>query len=49
MRKNGYWWDKLAKPQYGGEIAFRTTRNIVNWDPYFADCFLRYTRHGWKN
>ena len=37
MRKNGYWWDKLAKPQYGGEIAFRTTRNIVNWDPYFAE------------
>jgi peptide/nickel transport system substrate-binding protein len=37
MRKNSNWWDKPAKPQYGGEMAFRTTRNIVNWDPYFAE------------
>jgi peptide/nickel transport system substrate-binding protein len=37
MTNNSNWWDKLAKPQYGGEMSFRTTRNIVNWDPYFAE------------
>jgi len=31
------WWDKLGKPQYGGELAIRTTKNIANWDPYFAE------------
>jgi peptide/nickel transport system substrate-binding protein len=30
------WWDKLGKPQYGGEISLRTTSNITNFDPYFA-------------
>ena len=33
----GRWWDKLEKPQYGGEMVFRTTRNPVNWDPYYAE------------
>ena len=36
-RKTRRWWDKLAKPQYGGELAFRTPRNVANWDPYFAE------------
>ena len=36
-KKAGRWWDKLGKPQYGGEMTFRTTRNITNWDPYFAE------------
>ncbi len=35
--KDNRWWDKLGKPQYGGEMAFRTTKNMVNWDPYFAE------------
>ena len=31
---NGNWWDKLGKPQYGGEIVIRANSNIVNFDPY---------------
>jgi len=30
------WWDKLGKPQYGGEMVIRASRNIVNYDPYFG-------------
>ena len=26
---NGNWWDKLGKPEYGGEIVIRADRNIV--------------------
>jgi peptide/nickel transport system substrate-binding protein len=33
----GNWWDKLGKPQYGGEIVIRASRNIVNFDPYFNE------------
>jgi peptide/nickel transport system substrate-binding protein len=33
---DGNWWDSLGKPQYGGEIAIRANRNIVNFDPYFT-------------
>jgi len=33
-RKTGNWWDKLGKPQYGGEMVVRSARNIVNFDPY---------------
>ena len=32
----GNWWDNLGKPQYGGEMAIRANRNIVNFDPYFT-------------
>jgi len=28
------WWDKLGKPQYGGEMVIRLNRKIVNLDPY---------------
>jgi ABC-type transport system substrate-binding protein len=31
------WWDKLGKPQYGGEMTIRANRNIVNFDPYFTE------------
>ena len=31
------WWDKLGKPQYGGEMVIRANRNIVNFDPYFTE------------
>ena len=31
------WWDKLGKPQYGGEIVIRASRNIDNFDPYFSE------------
>ena len=31
------WWDSLGKPQYGGEIKIRATRNIENFDPYYAE------------
>jgi peptide/nickel transport system substrate-binding protein len=34
---NTNWWDKLGNPQYGGEIAIRASRNIENFDPYFAE------------
>jgi peptide/nickel transport system substrate-binding protein len=30
------WWDKLGKPQYGGELVIRANSNIVNFDPYNA-------------
>ena len=30
----GNWWDKLGKPQYGGAMVIRASRNIVNFDPY---------------
>ena len=33
----GNWWDKLGKPQYGGEIVIRASRNIENFDPYFSE------------
>jgi peptide/nickel transport system substrate-binding protein len=32
--KAGHWWDKLGKPQYGGEIVVRSVRDILNFDPY---------------
>ena len=31
------WWDKLGSPQYGGEMVIRSKRDIVNFDPYFAE------------
>jgi len=31
------WWDSLDKPQYGGEIKIRASRNIENFDPYYAE------------
>ena len=34
---SGNWWDKLGKPQYGGEMVIRATRNIVSFDPYFTE------------
>jgi ABC-type transport system substrate-binding protein len=34
---DGKWWDKLGKPQYGGELIIRADRNIMNFDPYFGD------------
>ena len=37
MKKEAVWWDKLGKPQYGGEIVIRATRNIENFDPYFSE------------
>ena len=36
MEKNNNWWDKLGKPQYGGELVIRLNRKIVNFDPYFG-------------
>ena len=35
--KKNPWWEKLGKPQYGGEITIRASRDIVNFDPYFAE------------
>jgi len=31
------WWKKLGKPQYGGELNIRASRNIVNFDPYYHE------------
>jgi peptide/nickel transport system substrate-binding protein len=30
------WWEKLGKPQYGGELTIRANWNIVSFDPYNA-------------
>jgi len=35
------WWDKLGKPQYGGEIVIRANWEIENFDPYNAG-FWKY-------
>jgi len=37
MVKEKVWWDKLGKPQYGGELVIRANRDIVNFDPYFTE------------
>ena len=34
--KSEKWWDKLGKPQYGGEMVFRLNRKIINFDPYYG-------------
>jgi peptide/nickel transport system substrate-binding protein len=40
------WWDKLGKPQYGGEMVISSPSNIENFDPYFSEHFTQiYT--GW--
>ncbi len=36
-KTTGKWWDKLGKPQYGGELVIRANRDIVNFDPYFTE------------
>ena len=38
MKKNAAapWWEKLGKPQYGGEMTIRANWDIVNFDPYDA-------------
>ncbi len=33
----GNWWDKLGKPQHGGEMVIHANRNIINFDPYFTE------------
>jgi hypothetical protein len=30
MNIRSNWWDKLGKPQYGGELNIRLNRKIVN-------------------
>ena len=37
MKRKVAWWDELGKPQYGGEMAIRASRNLENFDPYFAE------------
>jgi peptide/nickel transport system substrate-binding protein len=34
MERKIAWWDKLGKPQYGGEMSLRINSNITNYDPY---------------
>jgi ABC-type transport system substrate-binding protein len=36
IKTDGNWWDKLGKPQFGGEMVIRSARNIVNFDPYYS-------------
>ena len=36
MVKESVWWEKLGKPQYGGEMVFRLNRKIVNLDPFYG-------------
>ena len=40
------WWDKLGKPQYGGEMVLRADRDIVNFDPYY-NVFLSQIFWAW--
>ena len=35
----GNWWDKLGKPQYGGQLTIRASRNIENFDVYIGEAF----------
>jgi peptide/nickel transport system substrate-binding protein len=37
QKKTEKWWDKLGKPEYGGEIVVRASRNIENFDPYLSE------------
>ena len=37
VKKDKPWWDKLGKPQHGGEIVLRLNRDIANFDPYFLE------------
>jgi peptide/nickel transport system substrate-binding protein len=34
VKTTGNWWEKLGRPQYGGELVIRLNRKIVNLDPY---------------
>ena len=45
-KKAARWWEKLGKPQYGGELVFRLNRKIVNFDPYFGH-HLTQIHTGW--
>jgi peptide/nickel transport system substrate-binding protein len=46
MQKAARWWDKLGKPQYGGEMVISSPSNIENFDPYFSEHLTQiYT--GW--
>jgi peptide/nickel transport system substrate-binding protein len=40
-KKAERWWDKIGKPQYGGEMVIRSTSNIANFDPYNSDHFCQ--------
>jgi peptide/nickel transport system substrate-binding protein len=41
------WWDKLGKPQYGGELVIRANRNLENFDPYFDESNLCSIQGAW--
>ena len=46
MKTKVPWWDKLGKPQYGGEMVLRADRDIVNFDPYY-NVFLSQIFWAW--
>jgi predicted transcriptional regulator len=35
-KKTQNWWDKLGKPQYGGEMTIRIHTDINIFDPYYT-------------
>jgi peptide/nickel transport system substrate-binding protein len=37
--KTTNWWDRLGKPQYGGELTIRASRNIENFDPFVGEAY----------
>ena len=37
---SGNWWDKLGKPQYGGEMNLRVSTDIVFFDPYQGETLM---------
>jgi len=48
-KTNEKWWEKLGKPQYGGELIYRLNRKIVNLDPYYGVHLTQIHTAGWKN
>ena len=32
-KKIANWWEKLGRPEYGGELVIRANSDIVNFDP----------------
>ena len=40
-KKDTNWWDKLGKPQHGGEMVLRIDSDIAAFDPYVAGHHLQ--------
>ena len=36
----GNWWDSLGVPQYGGDLVFRLSTDVVSFDPYNSQTLM---------